>query len=151
MVAPKNRAHRVETRLAETIKTSAAMTASLREWLMAELRFPVMATIRRDGFPSQSVVWFDLDPDDEQSILLNTKAGRVKHQHLRRDPRISLCFEDGYDYVTLEGRVDLEDEPVKGLRGIQDLARRYDDDPAAFDGQHRITIHMRVERVIRHD
>ncbi len=137
--------------MAETITTSTVLGPALREWLIAELRFPVMATIRSDGMPSQSVVWFDLDPQDDNSILLNTKAGRVKHQHLLRDPRISLCFEDGYDYVTLEGRVELVDEPVQGLRVIQDLARRYDDDPSVFDGQQRVTIHMRIERVIRHD
>ena len=137
--------------MAETIKTGTVIEPGLRAWLIDELRFPVMATIRSDGMPSQSVVWFDLDPEREDTIVLNTKAGRVKHRHLQRDPRISLCFEDGYDYVTLEGRVELDDEPVQGLRVIQDLARRYDDDPTPFEGQHRITILMRIERVIRHD
>ena len=116
------------------------MTASLREWLMAELRFPVMATIRRDGMPQPIGDVVRPRSRRRQSILLNTKAGRVKDQHLRRDPRISLCFEDGYDYVTLEGRFDLDDEPREGLEGIRDLADRYGDDPAPFDGQHRITI-----------
>ena len=137
--------------MAETMKTGERLTADLREWLVSEPRYPVMATIRRDGFPSLSVVWFDLDPEREDIVILNTLAGRVKHRHLQRDPRLALCFEDGYDYVTLEGRVDLDDDPVRGLQVIQDLARRYDDPPERFVGQHRITIEMRIERVIRHD
>lgn len=137
--------------MAETIKQSQTLTAELRGWLMAEPRYPVMATIRSDGFPSQSVVWFDLYPERDDTVILNTLAGRIKHRHLLRDPRLSLCFEDGYDYVTLEGRAELDDDPVRGLQVIQDLARRYDDPPERFVGQRRITIEMRVERVIRHD
>ena len=131
--------------------SGSVITPEVRAWLLAELRYPVMATIRSDGFPSLSVVWFDLDPEREDTIVLNTLSGRVKHRHLQRDPRLSLCFEDGYDYVTLEGRADLDDDPVRGLQVIQDLARRYDDPPERFVGQHRITIDMRIERVIRHD
>ena len=137
--------------MAESMVTGAAITPEVRDWLMRQLRYPVMATIRSDGFPSLSVVWFDLDPAHDDTVILNTKAGRVKHHHLLRDPRLSLCFEDGYDYVTLEGRAELDDHPVRGLRVIQDLARRYDDDPTRFEGQHRITIEMHIERVIRHD
>lgn len=137
--------------MTESIKREDSLTRSLREWLLAEPRYPVMATIRSDGFPSQSVVWFDLHPERHDTILLNTRAGRIKHHHLLRDPRLSLCFEDRYDYVTLEGRADLDDDPVRGLQVIQDLARRYDDPPERFVGQHRITIEMRVDRVIRHD
>ncbi|HET9877988.1 MAG TPA: PPOX class F420-dependent oxidoreductase [Candidatus Limnocylindria bacterium] len=137
--------------MAESMVSGSVITPEVRAWLMAELRYPVMATIRSDGFPSLSVVWFDVDPDRDDVIVLNTKAGRVKHRHLQRDPRLSLCFEDGYDYVTLEGRAVLDDDPVRGLQVIQDLARRYDDPPDRFEGQHRITIEMRIERVIQHD
>lgn len=141
----------LEAPLAETIKHASAIDAATREWLTAELRFPVMATIRKNGMPSQSVVWFDLDPNRADVIIMNTRSGRLKHKHLLRDARLSLCFEDSNDYVTVEGHVELDDDPVRGLKVIQDLARRYDDEPADFEGQHRVTIEMRVEKVIRHD
>ncbi len=134
----------------ETMKTTSQMTPDVRAWLLAELRFPVMATIRSDGLPSLSVIWFDIHAHDDGIIVLNTLAGRVKHRHLQRDPRMSLCFEDGNDYVTIEGTARLDDDPERGLQVIQDLARRYEDDPDPFQGQHRITIEMRVERVIFH-
>jgi PPOX class probable F420-dependent enzyme len=110
-----------------------------------------MATIGADGMPSQSVIWFDLDPEQDDVVLMNTLAGRVKDQHLRRDNRVSLCFEDGYDYVTLEGYVDLLDDRAVALEQIKALARRYDSDPEEFNGQERVKIVMHVERVIRHE
>jgi len=63
--------------------------------------------------------------------------GRRKECDLRRDNRLSLCFEQQTDYVTLEGRAELIDDRERSLRDIQALARRYGDDPASFDGQQR--------------
>ncbi len=136
--------------MTEALVTRTVITPKIRDWLMEELRFPVMATIGSDGMPSQSVIWFDLVPDNNDVVLLNTRAGRLKERHLRRDHRLSLCFEDGNDYVTLQGRAELVDDRERSLEDIRDLARRYGDDPEAFNGQHRVTILMRVERVIRH-
>lgn len=123
----------------------------LRDWLTSELRFPVLATIAPDGLPSLSTMWFDVDPERDDTILLNTRIGRRKDRHLRRDPRASLCFNQGYDYVTLEGRVELDDDRERSLDDIKAIARRYRSNPAAFDGQERVTIRLRVERIHRHD
>jgi PPOX class probable F420-dependent enzyme len=123
----------------------------LRDWLTSKLRYPVLAVLTTDGSPSQSVMWFDLDPDQPDTILMNTKVGRAKDRYLRRDPRVSLCFEDGLSWVALRGRVELDDDRERALADIQRLAVRYGDDPHDFDGQLRVTIRMRVEKVIRHD
>ena len=127
------------------------MTDDLRDWLTAKLRYPVLAVLTTDGSPSQSVMWFDLDPDQPDTILMNTKVGRAKDRYLRRDPRVSLCFEDDLTWVALRGRVELDDDRERALADIQHLAERYGDDPHDFDGQLRVTIRMRVEKVIRHD
>ena len=127
------------------------LSDELRDWLMAELRYPVLAVLTDEGAPSQSVMWFDLDPDRPDTILMNTKVGRAKDRYLRRDPRVSLCFEDALIWVALRGRVELDDDRERALADIQALARRYGDDPADFDGQQRVTIRMLVEKVIRHD
>ena len=126
------------------------LTPELRDWLTAELRFPVLATIAPNGMPSQSTIWFDVDPESEDTILMNTRIGRRKERHLRRDSRASLCFNAGYDYVTLEGRVELDDDRARSLDDIKAIARRYRSNPAAFDGQERVTIRLRVERIHRH-
>jgi PPOX class probable F420-dependent enzyme len=127
------------------------LTDDLREWLTSELRYPVLAVLTPDGAPSQSVMWFDLDPDRPDTILMNTKVGRAKDRYLRRDPRVSLCFEDGLIWVALRGRVELDDDRERALADIQSLAVRYGDAPAGFDGQSRVTIRMTVEKVIRHE
>jgi hypothetical protein len=48
------------------------LTDDLRAWLLAELRYPVLAINSGDGPPSQSVMWFDLHPDDRDLIVMNT-------------------------------------------------------------------------------
>jgi PPOX class probable F420-dependent enzyme len=127
------------------------LTDDLRAWLTDELRFPVLAVLADDGSPSQSVMWFDLDPDQPDVVLMNTKRGRAKERWLRRDPRVSLCFEEGLRWVALKGRVTLDDDPERAMATIEGLAVRYGDDPARFAGQQRVTIRMQLEKVIRHD
>jgi PPOX class probable F420-dependent enzyme len=133
------------------LTVEAVLTDDLQAWLMRTLRFPVLAVLTGDGSPNQSVMWFDLDPQHADTILMNTKVGRAKERFLRRDPRVSLCFEDELTWVALQGSVELDDDRDRSLADIQDLARRYGSNPAEFDGQQRATIRMRVEKVIRHD
>jgi PPOX class probable F420-dependent enzyme len=127
------------------------MTDELRDWLVAELRYPVFACLTTDGSPSQSVMWFELDADQPDTILMNTKVGRAKDRYLRRDARVSLCFEEALTWVALRGRVELDDDRERALDDIKRLAVRYRGDPAEYEGQARVTIRMRVEKVIRHE
>lgn len=127
------------------------LTDDLRAWLMDGLRFPVLAVLAPDGSPVQSVMWFDLDPDRPDVILMNTKVGRAKERFLRRDPRVSLCFEEELTWVALQGTVELDDDREASMNDILALARRYGDSGDEFSGQQRVTVRMRVERVVRHD
>jgi PPOX class probable F420-dependent enzyme len=127
------------------------LSDDLRQWLVAKLRYPVLAVTTSEGAPSQSVMWFDLDADQPDTILMNTKVGRAKDRYLRHDPRVSLCFEDELTWVALRGRVELDDDRERALADIQRLAVRYGDPPSDFAGQQRVTIRMRVEKVIRHE
>jgi PPOX class probable F420-dependent enzyme len=123
----------------------------LRDWLMAKLRFPVLAVLTPDGAPNQSVMWFDIDPDHPDTILMNTKVGRAKERFLRRDPRVSLCFEDELTWVALQGTVEFDEDREASMRDILALAERYRSTAREFGGQQRVTIRMKVEKVIRHD
>jgi PPOX class probable F420-dependent enzyme len=107
----------------------------------------VLATIREDGLPRLSVVWAKLLDDD--TVLMNTRFDRAKARDVARDPRISLCFEDGYQYLTLEGRVTLRPDP--DLADIDELRRFYADDKD-FSPQRgeRVSILLSVERVLVH-
>ncbi len=123
------------------------LTVDLRAWIEATRRFPVMATIAPDGRPSQSVMWFRLLEDG--TILMNTRRGRAKERNLRRDSRLSLCFEQDYDYLTLEGVAELRADPDNAV--IDALRDAYEDD-YDFSSQRgeRVTIVMTVTRVLTH-
>jgi PPOX class probable F420-dependent enzyme len=129
----------------------AVLSDELRAWLVAELRYPVLAVNSGAGPPSQSVMWFDLDPIDPNVILMNTKVQRLKYRQLQDDPRVSLLFEDGETWLAMRGTVELDTTVGPALDHIKALARRYGSDPARFDGQRRVIVRMRVEKVIRHD
>lgn len=133
------------------LTVATVLTDDLREWLTATLRYPVLSVIAEDGSPSQSVMWFDLDPDELDTIVMNTKRGRAKERWLRRDPRVSLCFEDGLRWAAFKGRVTLDDDPARAMEAIEGLARRYQESPGRFAGQERVTIRLHVEKVVRHD
>ena len=128
-----------------------ALSDDLRQWLVSELRYPVLAINTEDGPPSQSVMWFDLDPDDPEVILMNTKVARLKYRQLQRDPRVSVLFEDGLEWYAMRGTASLDATSQPALEHIQALARRYGGDPARFEGQERVIIRIRVDTVIRHD
>jgi hypothetical protein len=76
---------------------------------------------------------------------------RLKYRQLQEDPRVSLLFEDGLQWVAMRGSVELDATFAPALQHIQDLARRYQADPERYAGQERVIIRMRVEKVIRHD
>ncbi|HLI70507.1 MAG TPA: PPOX class F420-dependent oxidoreductase [Ktedonobacteraceae bacterium] len=116
-----------------------------------EKRFAVLATLNRDGTVQQTTMWYLLEGD---TIVMNTKVGRLKERNLRRDPRISICVEDGYRYVTISGTVELIDDPETSQRDIHRLAVRYHGDEQAarqmaeqFSKEQRVTIRLRCERV----
>jgi PPOX class probable F420-dependent enzyme len=129
------------------------LTDEIRAFL-AERHFAVAATINPDGSPQQSVMWYELRGD---LIMMNTRVGRQKELNLKRDPRISLCIENEYDYVTLTGTATLDYDHERSQADIRALALRYKDEEEAglmvrntFSKQHRVTIHMTVDKVDLH-
>ncbi|MEO6578902.1 MAG: pyridoxamine 5'-phosphate oxidase family protein, partial [Candidatus Limnocylindria bacterium] len=107
------------------LTVDSVLTDDLLAWMLSELRYPVLAVNTADGPPSQSVLWFDLDPDDSDVILMNTMVRRVKYRQLQADPRVSLMFEDGLYWVAMRGTVELDTEFQPALDHIMGLARRY--------------------------
>jgi PPOX class probable F420-dependent enzyme len=130
--------------------STAILSEKVRAFL-EERRFAVLGTINADGTPQLSAMWYQLEGDH---ILMNTKAGRVKERNLRRDPRVSICFEDG-GYLTVTGKATLIDDQETAQRDIHRLAVRYNDDEKAaqsieevFAKEQRVSIHISIERVI---
>jgi PPOX class probable F420-dependent enzyme len=128
---------------------------------LREPRFAVVATIAKDGLPHQTVMWFMLD-DDGDGMLLNTPNGSLKHKHLLRDPRISVCVEDKFTYITLTGTVTINEDPVQSRADYQRLGQHYmaamSERPAAppanmnpklaeLISRERVTLRMKIDKV----
>src|SRR5947209_9760633 len=95
---------------------------------LEERHFAVLATINPDGAVQQTVLWYDLDGDE---ILMNAAPHRLKARNLRRDPRASVCMDNGYTYVTIRGSVTLIDDQETAQADIRRLAIRYDGEESA--------------------
>ncbi len=134
------------------------MTTQLSERARAFLRekhFAVLGTINRDGSPHLTVMWYLLE--DDGTILMNTKAGRIKDRHMRRDPRISVCVGNAYDFITLSGRVEIIDDPQTAQRDIYRLSSRYHGEQKArlqmqnqFSKEQRVTLRLKPEHIIEY-
>ena len=132
----------------------AAISHAVRRFLQ-ERRFAVLATIAPDGTPHQTVMWYELRGD---TIMMNTRVGRIKETQLRRDARASICVADGYSYVTISGVVALDDDPQTAQSDIRALAIRYDGEESGnrqademFSKQQRVSIYLPIQHVIAHD
>jgi PPOX class probable F420-dependent enzyme len=127
------------------------LTPAVRAFL-DEKRFASLATINPDGSPHQTVMWYAVQGD---TIMMNTKRGRIKDQNMVRDPRVSICVEDGQRYVTIAGTVAMIEDQARAQADIKALATRYDGPEEAeaisrntFSKQERITLILSIDHVI---
>jgi PPOX class probable F420-dependent enzyme len=120
-----------------------------------EIRFGVLATVNADGSPQQTVMWYM--PVDGDTIVMNTKKGRVKDKNLSRDGRVSLCVEEGQKYVAMRGTIEVDDDAERGqesmraittrYEGAEEMERQFD---AVYSKQHRITLTHKLDGVDAH-
>ncbi len=113
--------------------------------------YAVVATLNNDGSAQQTVIWYELQGD---RIMMNTKVGRLKEKNLKRDPRISFCLEDEYNYVTIRGRAELDYDPERAQASGTALAIRYKGQEAGmqmvrdtFSKEERVTVYMSIDKV----
>lgn len=98
------------------------------------------------------MIWYELHGD---RVLFNTRIGREKDRNIARDQRVSLCIEDGYRAVTIDGRVlDEERDPDVARADILRLGVRYDGALEArrqfeerWARQQRVTYYVSIEHV----
>lgn len=100
------------------------------------MKWCTVTTLRKDGSPTTSVLFFGLDGDE---ILLSTTKDRLKAKTLKRDPRIAVTVLDEgapYRYVTIEGTARIQEDGIaaghvlvnRKMRGIADWTP-----PAGFE------------------
>jgi len=113
--------------------------------------FGKIATVRKDGSPHVTPIWYMLD---EGKLIVNTTTDRVKYRNIKRDPRVSFLVDDGYPYIMIQGKARIATER-DALKDIESLAIRYTGEEkgrkAARDRywkQPRVSIEILPERVV---
>ncbi len=132
---------------------SSKLSERARAFLSAK-RFAVLGTLNKDGSPQLTTMWYLLEGD---TIIMNTKVGRLKERNMRRDPRISICVSQEYNYVTIRGTVEMIDDPEIAQRDIYRLSARYHGEEKAqrqmreqFSKEQRVTLRLKCEHVIEY-
>ena len=101
--------------------------------------FAHLATLRPDGSPQSSVMWFSWDGE---RVRFSHTRNRQKYRNLENDPRVSFHVQDPDNpYRTLEvrGRVEsmVPDAEAAFYRSLQE---RYDLVVPVFDADVRVVI-----------
>ena len=117
-------------------------------------RWAVVTSLRRDGSPTNSVVFYALEGDD---LIFSTTSDRLKAKTLRSDPRCAVTVLDEgspFRFVTVEGSASIVDEDIvpghiavnRAMRAQPDWAppEGYE---AGLESQKRVLVRVRPERV----
>jgi PPOX class probable F420-dependent enzyme len=107
-----------------------------------------LATMRRDGFPHVTEVWYLYD-EGKLKVSLNT--ARLKTRNLQRDPKCSLFLLDlqnPYRYLEVRGNAHIE--PDDDLTFARKLGAKYDTEFWAHDGPEESRVVVTIEPVNLH-
>jgi PPOX class probable F420-dependent enzyme len=118
--------------------------------LLLDKNFASVATIRADGTPHVTPVWIDWDGE---SVVFNTAAPRAKWKHIKRDPRVTVevhSLEDPYQYVTITGTAELDEDEQRANAHIDKMSLKYRGIPQYQShkaGERRVIVRVKPERV----
>ena len=126
----------------------AKLTDEQASFLHDEPNVGVVAALREDGTPHQTVVWVDWDGDH---VVLNLTSSRSKLGYLRRDPRVSILVLDRNDpfrWLRVEGDV-VEITPEGAYEHIVRQAGVYlgKEEYPRRPGEQRILVRIAPRRV----
>lgn len=117
-------------------------------------RWGVVTTLRRDGSPSNSVIFYMLDGD---TLVFSTTNDRLKAKSVRNDNRVAVtALDEGepFGYVTIEGTADIQEQDLVDGHVRLNRAMRNNPDwqpPEGFaerlESQGRVLIRVNPERV----
>ncbi len=128
---------------------------------VAEHRWGVLATVKRDGRPQLSNVGYAYDPD-AQLFRVSVTDSRAKTRNLRADPRVTLhvASQDFWTWVAVEGTAELTpvaadphdatvDELVAYYRGVSGEHPDWDDYRRAMVADGRLVVRFTPQPTYR--
>jgi len=96
-----------------------------RAFLRHRTRTAKLSTVRADGRPHVTPVWFVPEGDD---VLFTTHKDSIKGKAIRRDPRVCICVDDEtppYAFVMIEGIATVNEDLEDLLRWATRIGGRY--------------------------
>jgi PPOX class probable F420-dependent enzyme len=114
--------------------------------------FAFLATLMKGGTPHVTPTWVDIDSSNN-TILINTAKGRVKHKNISRDPREGVSvvdFSNPYHMVSVRGKVIEQINGKEADEHIDKLAKKYMDKdkyPGRAPGEERLLLRIKPEHV----
>jgi PPOX class probable F420-dependent enzyme len=119
---------------------------------VAKPRIATIATIRADGSPHITPVWFRYEDGD---FVVSVDRGSQKHRNVERDPRVELCIDDRerppFHTVIVRGRAAVEPSPSKEWRLAlavhylgEEMGRRYHE---SSDGPGGVLLRITPESI----
>jgi PPOX class probable F420-dependent enzyme len=137
-------------------KGSSEKSDSITDTSIAKLfegkNFAFLATLMKDGTPHVTPTWADIDKSNN-TILINTAKGRVKHRNISRDPRVGISVIDSsnpYHMVSVRGKVIEQINGKEADEHIDKLAKKYlgkDKYPGRASGEERLLLRIKLQHV----
>ena len=127
----------------------AAIPDNFRDLLEQKKAFANVATVKTDGSPQVTPVWFDYTGGH---IRVNTAKGRVKSRTMKPGAKVAVAIMDpdnAYRYIQVRGYVARVTEDGADAH-INSLAKKYlgkDKYPFRQPGEQRLTIEIAPEAV----
>jgi PPOX class probable F420-dependent enzyme len=115
--------------------------------LLERPTFAHLATVRPDGSPQSSVMWFAWDGS---RIRLTHTSTRQKFANLAHEPRVALSIadpDDQYRFLEIRGTVETIEDDL-GAEFYRSLQRRYGMDHPIHDADVRVVITIRPDRYV---
>lgn len=97
---------------------------------VTERHLATLTTLRADGSPHVVPVAFTWD-SDAGLLRITTKRGSMKAANARRRgpegsaPRAAVCQVDGGRWMTLEGTIEVDEDPAEVADAVVRYAKRY--------------------------
>jgi PPOX class probable F420-dependent enzyme len=116
--------------------------------LLDKPTFAHLATVRPDGSPQSSVMWFAWDGD--RIRMTHTKT-RQKFRNLADEPRVALSIadpDDQYRFLEVRGVVEGVEDDDEQASFYQSLQKRYGMDYPVKDAAVRVILTIRPEKYV---
>ena len=128
--------------------------AEIRSFMGSGSKTGKLATVRVDGSPHVTPIWFTFD-DATGDLVFMTLHASLKARNLQRDPRISICVDDEsypFAWARVDGAATISENDL--VHWATETSRRYvgDDQAAAYGARNgvagELVVRVRPTRMV---